>query len=76
MRGCFGLLKYRAALTASLAKAILPKGKVRSDSILKLQQQDSHDFALQRASVKLAATTVRREAWTPMRGESNLNVNC
>lgn len=61
---------------ASPAKAILPKGRVQSESILKLQQQGSHDFALQRASVKLAATTVGREAWTPVHRESNLNVNC
>lgn len=76
VRGCYGLLKSGAALTASPAKAILPKGKVQSDSILKLQQQGSHDFALQRASVKLTATTVGREAWTPTHGENNQNVNC
>lgn len=33
------------------------KGKFSSDPILKLQQQGHHDFAFQRASIKLAATT-------------------
>lgn len=58
--------------TASPVKAILPKGKVWSDPILKLQQQDYHLCPSKSFSKASCYNCGKRS----LDGDSNLNVNC